>query len=123
MPNVYDQHRASFATVSAYVVLDLTGERVANVAVKYPRDGAGRVYCYFHVFGAEMARGFANGYGYDKCSAAAESAVARIKPPEGADWQTHRDTITRIKTALAGGQGVDWARRLQDAGYLVIQAV
>lgn len=122
MTKIYDQHSAAFANVSAYVVVK-DGERIASVAFKYPRDGAGRLYAYVHVFGTEMTRGFAAGGGYDKRSAAVEDAVRRIKAP-GLGWAGDADVIA-IRGAIlnpnAGGQY--WDRRLRDAGYDVWQAV
>ena len=79
---IYDQHRAAFSNVSAYVVMH-GGERVATVAIKYPRDGAGRLYAYVHWLGVPMVRGFAGGGGYDKRSAACASAARKLdlSPP------------------------------------------
>ena len=120
--SIYDQHRAAFDAVSAYIVLK-DGKRVASVAFRFPRDGAGRLYCYFHVFGMPMTRGFAAGGGYDKRSAACESAVERIVPPEGPEWVEDAAHAITIKTALKGDSGHGWDRRLQDAGFDVWQAV
>lgn len=47
MAKIYDQHRAAFSNVSAYVIT-LDGEKVATIAIKFPRDGAGRLYAYVH---------------------------------------------------------------------------
>src|SRR4051812_8286161 len=82
MADIYDQHKAAFANVSAFVVLK-DGERVATVAIKFPRDGAGRLYAYVHWIGLEMVRGSATGYGYDKRSAAVSSAAGKL----AADWR------------------------------------
>lgn len=68
MPDIYDRHKAAFASVEAFVILH-NGERVASIAFKFPRDGAGRLYAYVHRYGLEMVRGFAAGGGYDKRSA------------------------------------------------------
>ena len=130
MTDIYDQHRAAFARFSAFVILK-DGARVATVAFKFPADGAGRLYCYWHVLGMPMARGFAGGGGYDKRSAAAESAVASIKPM--ADFATSDPTwpdyMARInghsaafKAAIGANDGRDWTRRIEDAGYVVLQA-
>ena len=70
MTDIYDQHAKAFAAVQAFVILDTSGERVATVALKFPRDGAGRLYAYVHLIGVEMVRAHAGGYGYDKRSAA-----------------------------------------------------
>lgn len=37
--NIYDQHKAAFANVSAYTIMK-GGERVATIAFKFPRGGA-----------------------------------------------------------------------------------
>jgi hypothetical protein len=121
MADIYRLHEAAFSSVSAFVILK-DGERVATVAFKFPKDGAGHLYCYAHVMGIPMVRAFAGGYGYDKRSAAAESAFAKINPPaDKADIATtHADAL---RTALSGNDGYDWDRRIRDAGYEVLQAV
>lgn len=117
--NIYDQHKAAFANVSAFVVLK-DGKRVASVAFKYPRDGAGRLWCYLHIFGAPMARGYAGGYGYDKASAAFEAAAANhstaIQMDDGG-------AIAAINSAVAGDSGYSWDSRLRTAGFDVLQAI
>jgi hypothetical protein len=116
--NVYDLHRVAFASVSAYAI-SRDGERIASLAFRFPHDGAGRLWCYVHVFGTEMVRG----YGYDKCSAAVASAVARTKAPEGEAWAKDAASARAIQTCLSGDSGQHWDRRLQDAGFTVWQAV
>ena len=74
MSSIYELHDKAFRHVSAYVIL-LNGERVATVAIKFPADGAGRLYAYVHWIGTPMVRGFAGGYGYDKRSAACADAA------------------------------------------------
>ncbi|MDE2426686.1 MAG: hypothetical protein KGO96_12340 [Elusimicrobia bacterium] len=77
MTDIYDQHRAAFAQVEAYVILK-DGQRVANIAFKFPRDGAGRLWAYVHWLGLSMVRGYASGCGYDKRTAACASAAKRM---------------------------------------------
>ncbi len=120
MSGIYDQHQAAFSSVSAYVILK-NGERVGSVAFKFPRDGAGRLSCYFHIFGGTMVKGTASGYGYDKRSAAAEDAVRKINPDNY--FPEAQDNVVAIKAALGTRDGVDWDRRIQDAGFVVLQAV
>src|SRR3546814_19140140 len=74
---IYDQHDKAFARVSAYVVTK-DGAHVANVSIKFPADGAGRLYAYVHWIGLEMVRDHATGYGYDKRTAAVSGCAARI---------------------------------------------
>lgn len=122
MANIYDQHKAAFSNVSAYVILH-NGERVATIAFKFPKDGAGRLYAYVHWIGIEMVRGYAGGYGYDKSSAAIESAV-------GAALKAHKDEIlghdlNRVSfySALKDCDGHDWSEKLRARGFTVLQAV
>lgn len=125
MSNIYDLHRAAFAQVSAYVVTktgtDGKPDRVATIAFKYPRDGAGRLYCYLHVFGGPMVRGFASGGGYDKQSASASAAARKIQVGEYA-IDSQLDAIT-IREALLPDGGHSWDHYLRNAGFTVLQAV
>lgn len=122
MTNIYDQHRASFSNVSAYVLLNGAKERAGTIAFKFPRDGAGRVYCYLHIHGVAMVRGFASGYGYDKKSAAVYSAVQKITIAGLHDHPETKETIETIKNAIKDS-GYDWSRELENAGFTVFQAV
>lgn len=142
MADIYDQHRAAFAQVSAFVIM-LGNERVATVAFKFPRDGAGRLYAYVHWIGIEMVRGHAGGYGYDKRSAAVTDAARKIgrfdakeeiarchaaaKPlaAQAAEMGAiaKNEALTPFIEALDGRDGNDWDRRLRDAGFTVYHAV
>lgn len=133
MPDIYDQHAAAFAHVSAFVIMR-DGERVATVAFKFPKDGAGRLYAYVHWLGVPMVRAFAGGYGYDKRTAACVNAACLLDP-ESADkaaaefghaycaarpWFEHyRPFIAALRT----DDGYDWSRNLEKAGFTVLQAV
>ena len=133
MPDIYDQHAAAFTNVSAFVVMR-DGEKVATVAFKFPRDGAGRLYAYVHWLGLPMVRGFAGGYGYDKRSAAVITAARKldcgaaekiaaennITEADGRPW------LNGYKAFLAACKldaGYDWQRNLEKAGFTVWQAV
>lgn len=130
MTNIYDQHRAAFANVSAYVIL--RGRNViGKIAFKFPRDGAGRLYAYVHFHGMPMVRGYAGGYGYDKRTAAIEDAFAKIdpayfNPKDGQEdyWAKDRKECRRFVKAINGTKdGHEWQRSLEEAGYIVAQAV
>jgi hypothetical protein len=114
MPNIYDQHAKAFANVSAYIVAR-KGERIASVAFKH---GA-RCTCYFHIIGTPMAKGWADGGGYDKASAAAHSAIGRIDPNA---YPEHLALLKEIASAVRDA-GNSWDRDLRDAGFDVWQAV
>lgn len=116
MADIYTQHTAAFASVAAFVILNRAGERVATVALKFPRDGAGRLYAYVHWIGVEMKRGHANGYGYDKRSAAVADAARRI------EWPIDTDAAAFAAAAMLDG-GADWTRAVENAGFTVLQAV
>lgn len=120
MANIYDQHRAAFTNVSAYVIM-LGGEKVATVALKFPRDGAGRLYAYVHWLGAEMVRGFAGGYGYDKRTAAVQSAIAKL--PHDAQGSICFDDMRAFIAAIDNAGGEYFDRALANAGFTVLQAV
>ncbi len=119
MPNIYELHDKAFARVSAFVVTR-NGEKVATVAIKFPADGAGRLYAYVHWLGLEMVRGHAGGYGYNKRSAAVADAAAKIK---GGDIRGRAEELANnFIGALIEDDGRDWTRRLEDAGFTVMQA-
>lgn len=121
MTDIYDQHKAAFASVSAFVVLK-DGARVATVALKFPKDGSGRLYAYVHWLGLPMVRGFANGYGYDKRTAACSVAARLITGLPGIPDSDHA-TALDFREALMRDSGSDWARALEDVGFTVLQAV
>lgn len=119
MTDIYEQHKAAFKRVAAYIVLK-DGERVATVAFKYPADGAGRLYCYLHIIGVPMARGYAGGCGYDKASAAAYDAIMKAQPNSAAEhiqWHVFHAPLKE------GAGASNWDRALADAGFTVLQAV
>ena len=119
---IYDQHRAAFNQVSAYVVMN-GADRVATVAIKYPRDGAGRLYAYVHWLGVPMVRGFAGGGGYDKRTAACASAARKLPEhlPEGYDGAG--DVYGKFVDVMRADGGLDWNTALTGAGFNVFQAV
>ena len=133
MPDIYDMHAAAFGSVSAFVV-SRDGEKVATVAFKFPRDGAGRLYAYVHWLGLEMVRGYAGGGGYDKKTAACINAARRIplgaafaraqetgiQYAEGRPWY---DAFPAFRDAMLTDDGNDWSRNLEKAGFTVWQAV
>lgn len=124
MPDIYEQHAAAFANVSAYVIAR-DGQRVATIAFKFPRDGAGRLYAYIHWFGLPMVRGFAGGYGYDKSSAACAAAVRHLDDTafHTAPNPDERNALGSFFSALFRDNGTAWNDQLRKAGFEVWQAV
>ena len=119
--DIYNQHKAAFANVSAYVIAK-DGERVATIAFKFPKDGAGRLYAYVHWLGVPMVRGFASGYGYGKRSAAVANAVNKMIVPvemDGLNAALMHNFLGAVE--IDGGEYFD--RKLELAGFTVWQAV
>lgn len=127
MTNIYNLHDKAFFNVSAYVILK-DGEKVATVAFKFPKDGAGRLWCYLHVIGLPMVRAYAGGYGYDKKSAAFTSAIDAQCKVKLENWQTgdylaQYAIANAIEAQCAATDGKDWIDNVRDAGFTVLQAV
>jgi len=128
MPDAYEQHRASFARIAAYVVMR-DGERVATIAFKFPRDGAGRLYAYVQWSGAPMVRGHATGYSKD--DAACADAARKLRSAILAEnarcvakgYSPVNDAWVSFVVALASDERLGWERRLADASFTVHKAV
>jgi len=73
MTTAYEKHSKAFAVVSAGALV-VNGVQIGTLAFKFPKDGAGRLTCFLHIHGSPMVVGSAGGWGYDKKSAALESA-------------------------------------------------
>lgn len=119
--SIYDQFNVHTSILSAYAILH-DGVMVAKLVFKYPRDGAGRLYAYAHWFGVPMVRGSANGYGYDKKSA----ALARLTPMEADQAQVGQDYSNEQKAfmgALSKDDGYGWNWHLRDADFIVCSVV
>lgn len=117
---IYAQHSAAFRNVAAYVIMR-GSERVATIAFKFPKDGAGRLYAYVHWIGEPMVRGFAAGGGYDKRSAACAAAIRKIDPNQRP--RSENQECVWFMQALAQNTGKEWHNCLRDAGFEVFQAV
>lgn len=121
MTNIYQQHDAAFAAVSAYVIAK-DGAKIGSVSFK---RGASRVTAFVHFLGSEMVRGHADGGGYDKNSAAAASAARKMrftKSPAEAPIN-EQQSFEAFRSALERNGGYSWDRCLTDAGFTVWQAV
>ena len=130
---VYDAHRKAFTNVSAWVILDAQGDKVATVAIKY---GA-RVTAFTHFLNVPMTRGSAGGGGYDRESAAVQDGFAKAiaHDPKAVrdDWQNRpeylamerdaQSALDAFRQALTRSDGYHWHQNLERAGYRVLQAV
>lgn len=122
MTDIYEQHHAAFAQTTAYVITNNKGDRLAKVAFKFPKDGAGRLYCYFHLIGIAMVRGHANGYGYDKKSAAVVNAMSKMRADDGCD-PGNKKLMHTLQSYSGEMNSGNWDNVLRNAGYNVLQAV
>jgi hypothetical protein len=123
MADIYDQHDKAFSKVSAFVILDDKGERVATVAIKFPSDGAGRLWAYAHFIGVPMTRLHAEGFGYDKRTPAVCGAFLKATARDEHHDPALLGKLERFKAELHPHSGYDWSNQLEKAGYRVLQAV
>jgi len=113
---IYDQHRAHTKRVSACAILH-NGQHVASVTIAYPKDGAGRLYAYAHWLGKPMVRGHANGYGYDKRTAALSVACrANLGTAKGSPTDA---TEALFWESLSKDGGEEWTNKLLANGFAV----
>lgn len=97
------------------------------MAIKFPADGASRLYAYVHWLGCRMERGYADGYGYDKRSAAVAAAICKINPhTDLSSISMNPDSVALRKDFIAAAgemDSQDWTRAVEKAGFVVWQAV
>ena len=128
--DIWQKHDKHFAQVKACAILDSEGKHILNVSWKYPNDGAGRLYCYVHIIGLAPSQGMAGGYGYDKTSAALQSAFEKYKPYEPfyngepeSDIVRKNETIAHFKAMFKNIGGQDWHNVFRDNGYQVLNVL
>lgn len=115
----------AFSQVSSFVVLDAeTKNVIAKIALKYPKDGAGRLSCYMHLVGTDVQIGTASGYGYDKRTAAiisAAKACYNVETKEGTYNYMQREFMDLLQSDKAQS---GWQEVINEKnGFLVIQAI
>lgn len=132
MTKIYEQHAQAFSNVSAYLATNASGQEL-KISFKYPKDGAGRLWVYFHYVGLEMVRDYAGGYGYDKASAAINGAIEKITVIDdpsfsGQQWYemsrvAYRENVKALQDAFKNIGGKDWKDVLRDNGYKVYSII
>lgn len=99
------------------------GQAIGRIIIKPGRDGAARLTAYVQVWGAPMAKGYSNGYGYDKRGAALSSALCKLDGSDALDLAA----IGHIVDFRAIGQKHDQfdaiSNALSDAGYQLMRAL
>lgn len=118
MTKIYEQFDAATRNICAYAILK-DGEPIGRVVLKYPKDGAGRLYAYVQVYGAPMVRGWAGGYGYDKATAAVSGASTYLRPDvEDEIRQGIANCVADFKRLK--DSGYRWDNQLEGMGYRVV---
>jgi hypothetical protein len=121
---LYRERDLAFQLISAYAVLK-DGNHVANINIRYPTGRSLRLRAFLHVLGTPIAKGFAGGGGYDKKSAALESAAESLSL-DNAPYEPDESTLEcwhEIRSALTNIGGSQWDHRLRDAGFDVLCVV
>ena len=116
---IYDSFDSATRHLSAFAVLD-SGQYVARVIFRYAESGM-RVTCYLQAWGSPMVRAYANGCGYDRCTAAIDSALARACKASAAD-EARPDVqavLDRMRHAVKD-DGMSWDSALIKAGFTVL---
>ena len=100
MSKFWEQYDRAFgnAHVQGYALIK-DGEPIGSVAIKYSKDGAGKLQVFVWIVDSLVTdgkedtiavKGWASGYGYDKTSAAVQSALKGTRyaiPSNGEEWQ------------------------------------
>jgi len=116
MADVFAQHDTMFREISAFAIVK-DGALTGRVTFRH----RARCTCFFHIFGASMSKGIADGGGYDKASAAAANAVLKHAGSLTGDGAAN---VKTLKAAFAAARdGTDWRRTVEDAGFTVFQVI
>ena len=118
----------AFNLVSAYVVMDQdTMQPIVKIALKYPKDGSGRVNTYIHIIGMEVQHGYAGGYGYDKRTASIIDAASNCNDflNDAENYQNINGKQKQfIELLLSDDAQGGWQEVINhNSGFIVIQAV
>lgn len=116
---------SAFAQVSSFVILDAeTKNVIAKIALKYPKDGAGRLSCYMHIVGTEVQIGTASGYGYDKRTAAIISAAKNTLKVYLGKGNNKIKELDFLQLLLSDQAQSGWQEVINEKnGFIVIQAI
>lgn len=102
------------ANVNAWALL-CDGDIIGRIVTK--RGRSGRVTAWVHVFGAPgvFAKGWADGYGYDKTTAAIEDAAMRWLEAEEPKKENASIGVNMMR-ALVRPPAIDWDACLRGIG-------
>lgn len=116
---IYESFDSATKRLSCFAVLD-SGQYVARVIFRYAESGM-RVTCYFQAWGSPMVKAYANGCGYDRCTAAINSALARACKASAADEaRPEVQAIAERMRHAVKDDGMSWDSALIKAGFTVL---
>lgn len=109
----YERFDRAFKRQTAYAILR-AGKPVGRIALKYGASAQ----AYVQLWGADMQAGQATGYGYDKQSAAVESAVEKLRLSDR--WEAaEREALGELQEGFAAANGERWTTIFEQAGYVL----
>lgn len=111
--SIYEHFDAATRQLSAYAIFS-GGDPVGRVVFKRASSGC-RTSCFLQVWGERMAKGVANGGGYDKDSASFVHAASKLIA-DGGD-ETARRRVDSMKEVADNGRS--WMDQVRALGYTV----
>lgn len=103
------------------------GQIIGKVVFKYPKNGYNILYAYVHIFGLEMTRGQASGYGYDKHRPTIQNALKATQIPNklinGKDEEMNKfyrplkGILTDLEYAFYNYDGLEFYDTFRKVGY------
>lgn len=120
--DIYNQFDTAFRNVSAIAILaNCAGEitPIGKICFKFPKDGASRLTCFFHIYGTKMTKGIASGYGYDKKTAAVQDAISKIEF-EGKNSIIDNRRLTTMQVAMENAESKGFDAALREAGFTLV---
>ena len=122
----WNKFYSAFSQVSAFIVFSSeTKEMIAKIALKYSKDGAGRLSCYMHIIGNDIQIGTASGYGYDKRTASIIDCIRKMfNTVKLQDQNINSKQKQFIELLLSDDAQGGWQEVINhNNGFIVIQAV
>lgn len=118
---IYESFDSATRHLAAYAVLDASGVYVARVIFRYAESGM-RVTCFFQAWGSPMVKEYANGCGYDRCTAAMDSALARACKASAAPDEARPEVqaIVQSMQHAVKDDGMSWDSALIKKGFKVL---
>lgn len=116
--DIYDEIDRRTGTISAYAIMK-DGHYVARAIFR--NDAA--CTCYFQVWGAPPQKGIARGGNYDRHSAAAEVAAAKIEKIESGHGGEAIRVQVRELLSDPKRDGYHWDQNLTEGGFEVARVI